>query len=73
MPIYDPKNPNNTALSKSFRFNTKFKLEPQIINNLFGIPNNLDNSDELKKMAIALQSQLIEILEIENRRNKKGY
>ena len=67
--IYDPRNPNNTALSKSFRFNTKFKIEPKLINELFGIPNNLDNSDELKKMAIALQTQLIEMLEIETRRN----
>ena len=70
IPIYDPNNPNNTSLSKSFRFNTKFKIEPQLLNNLFGIPNNLDNSDELKKMAIALQTQLLEILEIETRRNK---
>ena len=69
VPIFDHNNPNNTALSKSFKFNTKFKIEPQLINNLFGIPNNLDNSDELKKMAIALQSQLIELLEIESRRN----
>ena len=69
VPIYDPHNPNNTALTKSFRFNTKFKIEPKLIDELFGIPKNLDNSDELKKMTIALQSQLIEILEIESRRN----
>ena len=70
VPILDHNNPNNTALSKSFRFNTKFKIEPHLINNLFGIPDNSDNVDELKKMAIALQTEILEFLEIESRRNK---
>ena len=60
VPILDHNNPNNTALSKSFRFNTKFKIEPHLINNLFGIPDNSDNLDELKKMAIALQTEILE-------------
>ena len=69
VPIYDPHKPNNTTFAKSYKFNTKFKIDPTLLNNLFGISNDLDNSDELKKMAIALQSQLLEMLEIESRRN----
>ena len=70
VPLYDPRNPNNTSLSKTFKFNSKFKIEPLLINNLFGIPENSDNIDDIKKMAVALQSQLIEMLEIESRRSR---
>ena len=69
MPIYDPHKPNNTSYAKSYKFNSKIKIDPQLLNNLFGISEDLDNSDDLKKMAIALQSQLIEMIEIESRRN----
>ena len=69
VPIYDPHKPNNTSYAKSYKFNSKIKIDPQLLNNLFGISEDLDNSDDLKKMAIALQSQLIEIIEIESRRN----
>ena len=67
--IYDPHKPNNTSYAKSYKFNSKIKIDPQLLNNLFGISEDLDNSDDLKKMAIALQSQLIEMIEIESRRN----
>ena len=69
VPIYDPHKPNNTSYAKSYKFNSKIKIAPQLLNNLFGISEDLDNSDDLKKMAIALQSQLIEMIEIESRRN----
>ena len=69
VPIYDPHKPNNTSYAKSYKFNSKIKIDPQLLNNLFGISEDLDNSDDLKKMAIALQSQLIEMIEIESRRN----
>ena len=69
VPIYDPHKPNNTSNAKSYKFNSKIKIDPQLLNNLFGISEDLDNSDDLKKMAIALQSQLIEMIEIESRRN----
>ena len=69
VPIYDPHKPNNTSYAKSYKFNSKIKIDPQLLNKLFGISEDLDNSDDLKKMAIALQSQLIEMIEIESRRN----
>ena len=69
VPIYDPHKPNNTSYAKSYKFNSRIKIDPQLLNNLFGISEDLDNSDDLKKMAIALQSQLIEMIEIESRRN----
>ena len=69
VPIYDPHKPNNTSYAKSYKFNSKIKIDPQLLNNLFGISEDLNNSDDLKKMAIALQSQLIEMIEIESRRN----
>mgnify|MGYP002625813063 CR=1 FL=1 len=69
VPIYDPHKPNNTSYAKSYKFNSKIKIDPQLLNNLFGISEDLDNSDDFKKMAIALQSQLIEMIEIESRRN----
>ena len=69
VPLYDKTNPNNTNLSKSFRFNTQFKIDLKLIYSLFGIPADSNNSEELKKQAAALQSQIIELLEIETRRN----
>ena len=69
VPIYNENDPNNTNLSKSFRFNTQFKIDLKILKELFGLPSDINNSDELKKQAAALQSQIIELLEIETRRN----
>ena len=69
VPLYDKTNTNNTNLSKSFRLNTQFKIDLKLLNSLFGIPNDSKDSEELKKQLAALESQIIELLEIETRRN----
>ena len=69
VPLYDKNNINSTNLSKSFRFNTQFKIDLKFLGELFGLPKDINNSDDLKKQAAALQAQIIELLEIETRRN----
>ena len=69
VPNYDPNNVNNTHISKSFRLNSQFKVDLKLLNDLFGIPNDMNDNEGLKKQVLALQSQIIELLEIETRRN----
>ena len=69
VPLYDKNNINSTNLSKSFRFNTQFKIDLKFLGELFGLPKDIKDSEDLKKQAAALQAQIIELLEIETRRN----
>ena len=69
VPLYNYSNLKNTNEASSYRFNAKFRIQPNIIHELFGIAENGEDPDALKKESCALQSQIIELLEIEKRRN----
>ena len=69
MPQFDEKNINNTNIGNSSRFNSQINLDINLLNDLFGIPENTKDPDELKKQLLALQCQIIELLEIESRRS----
>ena len=69
VPLYNYQNLNNTSEASSYRFNAKFRIQPNIINEIFGFYDNMDDPETLKKGCMALQSQIIELLEIEKRRN----
>ena len=69
MPQFDERNINNTKTGKSSRFNSKINLDINLLNDFFVIPNNTNDPDELKKQLLALQCQILELLEIESRRN----
>ena len=66
-----PKDPNSTEYDKglSYRFNTNYKIPSDKIHELFNIAMNDQDVDALKKESAALQSQIIELMEIESRRN----
>ena len=68
VPLYDPNNIKKTNLANSSRFNSQFNIEYNLLSNLFGIPTDMNNLEELKKQILALQSQILELLEIEARR-----
>ena len=69
MPQFDEKNINNTNIGNSSRFNSQINLDINLLNDLFNIPENSNNPDDLKKQLLALQCQIIELIEIESRRN----
>ena len=69
VPLYNYSNLNNTNESSSYRFNTRFKIQPNAIHEIFGIAENGEDPEALKRESCALQSQIIELLEIESRRN----
>ena len=69
VPLYNNSNINNTNEASSYRFNTRFKIQPNVIHELFGISENGEDPDSLKRECCALQCQIIELLEIESRRN----
>ena len=70
MPLFDQNNINKTHIAKSERFNSEFNIDPNLLSGFFGIPDDPNNPEELKKQALALQCQILELLEIESRRNK---
>ena len=65
------KDPNSNEYDKglSYRFNTNYKIPSDKIHELFNIAMNDQDVDALKKGSAALQSQIIELMEIESRRN----
>ena len=69
VPLYNNSNINNTNEASSYRFNARFKIQPNVIHELFGIAENGNDPESLKRESCALQSQIIELLEIESRRN----
>ena len=69
VPLYNNANINNTNESSSYRFNTRFRIQPNIIHEIFGVAENGNDPEALRKESCALQSQIIELLEIEKRRN----
>ena len=69
VPIYNQKNLDKTYLAQTFKFFSQYKIDINLFNDLFGMPNDVNNINDLKVHALALQTQLIELLEIEIRRN----
>ena len=69
VPLYNYSNLKNTNEASSYRFNAKFRIQPNIIHELFGIAENGEDPEALKRESCALQCQIIELLEIEKRRN----
>ena len=69
VPLFNNANINNTNESSSYKFNTRFRIQPNIIHEIFGVAENGNDSEALRKESCALQSQIIELLEIEKRRN----
>ena len=69
VPLYNNSNINNTNEVSSYHFNSRFKIQPNTIHELFGVAENGDDPDSLKRECCALQGQIIELLEIEYRRN----
>ena len=70
VPLFSGPNPDNITAAASYRFDTKFRIAPSKIHELFGIALNENDPDALKNESAALQCQIIELLEIESRRNK---
>ena len=70
VPLYNYSNLNNTNESSSYHFNSRFRIQPNIIHEIFGIAENGEDPEALKRESCALQSQIIELLEIESRRNQ---
>ena len=69
VPLYNNSNVNNTNEASSYRFNIRFRIQPNIIHEIFGVAENGNDPEALRKESCALQSQIIELLEIESRRN----
>ena len=69
VPLYNNSNINNTNEASSYRFNIRFRIQPNIIHEIFGVADNGNDPEALRKESCALQSQIIELLEIESRRN----
>ena len=64
------KNIDDTKNAISFRYNSKFKLDIHQLYQIFGIAIDGEDPDKLKMESCALQSQLIELIEIQSRRLK---
>ena len=69
VPLYNNSNINNTNEASSYRFNARFKIQPNVLHELFGIAENGNDPESLKRECCALQCQIIELLEIESRRS----
>ena len=71
VPLIDNRNPGMApSVAAVYRLNTRVKIQPNTIHELFGIAINEDpDPDALKKESACLQAQMIELLEIEFRRN----
>ena len=69
VPLYNNSNLNNTNEASSYRFNCRFKIQPNVIHEIFGVAENGEDPEALKRESFALQCQIIELLEIESRRN----
>ena len=69
VPLYNNSNINNTNEASSYRFNIRFRIQPNIIHEIFGVAENGNDPEALRKESCALQCQIIELLEIESRRN----
>ena len=69
VPLFNNSNINNTNEASSYRFNIRFRIQPNIIHEIFGVAENGNDPEALRKESCALQSQIIELLEIEMRRN----
>lgn len=54
----------------TYRFNSFIKVEPDKLHTLFGLCTDETDPEKLKVESAALQSQILELLEIEARRNK---
>ena len=67
IPLIDQKDVDNTGYGYSYRFNTKFKIDPSQIHQLFGIAKNDNDIDALKIESASLQVQMIELLEVMSR------
>ena len=63
------RNVDSTRYGGSYRFNTKIRIDPNQVHQLFGVALDDSDPDQLKKESAALQTQMIELLEIEARRN----
>lgn len=70
MPQINEKNIDETKNAISYRYNSKFRIDPNNIYNIFGVAIDSEDPDKLKLESCALQSQLIELLEIQSRRLK---
>ena len=68
VPLYNNSNLNNTSEASSYRFNIKFRIQPNIIHEIFGVAENANDPEALRKESCALQCQIIELIEIEMRR-----
>ena len=69
VPIYNNSKMNNANDASSYKFFCRFKIQPNVFHEVFGVSENREDVDALKKECCALQSQIIELLEIESRRN----
>ena len=69
VPIFNNSKMNNANQASSYKFFSRFKIQPDIIHEIFGVSDNREDADSLKRECCALQSQIIELLEIESRRN----
>jgi Ca2+-binding EF-hand superfamily protein len=67
VPILDTKDIDNTGYAFSYKFNSKFKIDPNQIHSLFGIAKDDSDIESFKIESASLQSQLIEIMEILSR------
>ena len=70
VPLYNNANLNNTNEASSYRFNIRFRIQPNVIDEIFGVAKDGNDPEALRKESCALQCQIIELLEIESRRNK---
>ena len=69
IPFVNERNVDSTRYGGSYRFNTKIRIDPNQVHQLFGVALDDSDPDQLKKESAALQTQMIELLEIEARRN----
>ncbi|MCQ2815713.1 MAG: EF-hand domain-containing protein [archaeon] len=54
----------------SYRFNCLVKVDKDKIHKIYGVCEDEDDCEKLKMESAALQSQILELLEVESRRNK---
>ena len=69
VPLYNNANLNNTNEASSYRLNIRFRIQPNAIDEIFGVAKDGNDPEALRKESCALQCQIIELLEIESRRD----
>jgi Ca2+-binding EF-hand superfamily protein len=67
IPIIDQKDVDNTGYGYSYKFDTKFKIDPNQIHSLFGIAKDDSDVEAFKIESASLQTQLIELMEVTSR------